>query len=96
MIQWNKKEKTRLNEALNELKFTIDSLGNINESMITCGGVSFKDISSKTLESRKVPGLYFAGEVLDVDGESGGYNIQAAFSMGHLVADEINSSDISF
>jgi predicted Rossmann fold flavoprotein len=96
LIQWNKKEKTRLNEVINELRFSIDSLGNINESMITCGGVSFKDISSKTLESRKVPGLYFAGEVLDVDGESGGYNIQAAFSMGHLVADEINSSDISF
>ncbi|MEA3424064.1 MAG: NAD(P)/FAD-dependent oxidoreductase [Bacillota bacterium] len=92
LIQWNKKEKNKLNEVLHESKFSIDSLGNINESMVTCGGVSFKDISSKTLESRKVPRLYFAGEVLDVDGESGGYNIQAAFSMGHLVADEINSS----
>ena len=91
LIQWNKKELARLKEVLHELKFTIDSLGNINESMVTCGGVSFKDISSKTLESRKVSRLYFAGEVLDVDGESGGYNIQAAFSMGHLVADEINS-----
>ena len=90
MIQWNKKEKNKLNEALHELEFSIDSLGNINESMITCGGVSFKDTSSKTLQSRMVPGLYFAGEVLDVDGESGGYNIQAAFSMGHLVAGEIN------
>jgi len=47
-------------------------------------------VSLKTLESRKIPGLYFAGEVLDVDGESGGYNLQAAFSMGHLVAETLN------
>jgi len=91
LIQWSKKEKNMLNEALHELKFTIDSLGDVNESMVTCGGVSFKDVCSKTLESRKISKLYFAGEVLDVDGESGGYNIQAAFSMGHLVADKINN-----
>lgn len=94
LIQWSKKEKNMLNKALHELEFIIDSLGDVNESMVTCGGVSFKDVNLKTLQSRKISKLYFAGEVLDVDGESGGYNIQAAFSMGHLVADEIANNCI--
>ncbi|MBN2259422.1 MAG: NAD(P)/FAD-dependent oxidoreductase [Clostridiales bacterium] len=90
--QWNKKEKRKLIELLEGLNFIIDDVGNVNESMVTCGGVGFKDVNSKTFESRILKGLYFAGEVLNIDGESGGYNIQAAFSMGHLVANEINDS----
>ncbi|OPL09519.1 MAG: hypothetical protein AVO33_06915 [delta proteobacterium ML8_F1] len=88
--QLGKKEKTALLKNLSDGVYTILEIGGPFKSMVTTGGVSFKDVSLKTLESRKIPGLYFAGEVLDVDGESGGYNLQAAFSMGHLVAETLN------
>jgi predicted Rossmann fold flavoprotein len=57
--------------------------GNFNEAMVTSGGVNRSEVNSKTLESRIIKGLYFAGEILDIDGESGGYNLQAAFSTGY-------------
>ena len=56
----------------------------IKEAMVTVGGVSLAEIDFKTLESKRVPGLYFAGEVMDVDGPTGGYNLQAAFSSARL------------
>ena len=52
--------------------------------MVTAGGISQDDMTPKTLESRLVPGLYFAGEILDLDGDTGGYNLQIAFSTGYL------------
>ena len=52
--------------------------------VITAGGVSLEDVTAKTLESKLVPGLYFAGEVLDIDADTGGYNLQTAFSTGYL------------
>ena len=51
---------------------------------MTAGGVSIEEITPKTLESRLTPGLYFAGELLDLDGDTGGYNLQIAFSTGYL------------
>jgi predicted flavoprotein YhiN len=51
---------------------------------VTAGGVSLSEVDSRTMESKLVPGLYFAGEILDVDGPIGGYNFQAAFSTGVL------------
>jgi hypothetical protein len=54
--------------------------------MVTRGGVSLKEVNPKTMESKLIPGLYYAGEVLDIDGDSGGYNLQAAFSTGALAA----------
>ena len=56
----------------------------LKEAMVTVGGVSLGEIDPRTMESRKIPGLYFAGEVLDVDGPTGGYNLQAAFSTARL------------
>ncbi len=53
-------------------------------AMATAGGVSLAEVNPKTMESKLVPGLYFAGEVLDLDGDTGGYNLQAAFSTGFL------------
>ena len=58
--------------------------------MVTCGGVGFKSVSSKTYESRLYKGLYYVGEVLDIDGETGGYNLQASFSTGYLAAQSMN------
>lgn len=52
--------------------------------MVTRGGVRLAEVDPKTMGSRLVPGLFFAGEILDIDGESGGYNLQAAFSTGRL------------
>ena len=61
----------------------------IKEAMVTMGGVSLTDVNNRTMESMKCPGLYFAGEVLDVDGPTGGYNLQAAFSTGRLAVADI-------
>ena len=52
------------------------------EEFVTCGGVSWDSIDAKTLQSKTVPGLYFAGEVLDIDGVTGGFNFQAAWTTG--------------
>ena len=57
--------------------------------MVTRGGVSLSEVNPKTMESRIVPGLYFAGEVFDIDGDTGGYNLQFAFSSGKLAADSM-------
>jgi hypothetical protein len=57
--------------------------------MVTMGGVSLKDVNNRTMESVSCPGLYFAGEVLDVDGPTGGYNLQAAFATARLAVTDI-------
>lgn len=62
----------------------IESLGGWDEAMATTGGVDTSEVFPKTMESRLVPGLYFAGEILDIDGDTGGYNLQAAFSTAAL------------
>ncbi|MBN1242216.1 MAG: NAD(P)/FAD-dependent oxidoreductase [Spirochaetales bacterium] len=64
--------------------FEVEALAPWDEAMATAGGVALADVSPKTMESRLAPGLYFAGELLDLDGDSGGYNLQAAFSTGAL------------
>jgi len=59
----------------------------INMAMITKGGISLKEINPKTMESRLVEGLYLAGEIIDVDADTGGFNLQAAFSTGYLAGE---------
>jgi len=61
----------------------------IKEAMVTVGGVALDEIDNQTMESKKCPGLYFAGEVLDIDGPTGGYNLQAAFSSARLAVASI-------
>ena len=61
----------------------------LKEAMTTVGGISLDEVNPRTMESKKVPGLYFAGEVLDVDGPCGGYNLQAAFSTARLAIEAI-------
>ncbi|HOX47751.1 MAG TPA: aminoacetone oxidase family FAD-binding enzyme [Spirochaetales bacterium] len=67
-----------------ECPVQVGSLSGWDEAMATAGGVDLAEVSPKTMESRVAPGLFFAGEVLDFDGDSGGYNLQAAFSTGAL------------
>jgi len=76
--------RRRLEDALSGFAFVVDHLGSFNEAMATCGGVALEEVNRQTMESRLVPGLSFCGEVLDVDGDTGGYNIQFALSSGFL------------
>ena len=59
--------------------------------MVTAGGISLPDVDPKTMESKLVPGLFYIGEVLDIDGDTGGYNLQAAFSTAYAAARAITA-----
>jgi predicted Rossmann fold flavoprotein len=72
-----------------EFPFVVERVGDFSIAMATRGGIALEQVNTKTMESKLVPGLFFAGEVLDIDGDTGGYNIQAAFSTGFLAAEGI-------
>ena len=78
-----KEERERLVDLLQHLTLTVSGVRPITEAIVTAGGVSVKEVNPKTMASKVVDGLFLAGEVLDVDGYTGGYNLQAAFSTGH-------------
>ncbi len=82
--QISAEERKRLRAWLKDFRFTVTGHRPFAEAIITAGGVSTKEIDPRTMASRLVPGLYFAGEVIDIDGDTGGYNLQAAFSTGWL------------
>ena len=84
-----KEERNRLVNLLKRLTFKVESLRGFNEAIITKGGVSVKEINPGTMEAKKVKGLFFAGEVLDLDAVTGGYNLQIAWSTGYLAGMEI-------
>lgn len=86
--QITKEERLGLVKLLKNLRLTIARPRPIVEAIITAGGVCTKEINPKTMESKKVPGLYFAGEVMDVDAYTGGYNLQIAFSTGFIAGRE--------
>ena len=79
-----KEERIRLIENIKHLELSISELGSFEEAMITSGGISINQINPKTLESKIIKNLYFAGEILDITGYSGGYNLQIAFSTGYV------------
>lgn len=79
-----KEERRILLESIKNLKMHVKGLRGWDEAIITKGGVNVKEIDPSTMESKKVKGLYFAGEVLDVDALTGGYNLQVAWSTGYL------------
>ncbi|MFA5973616.1 MAG: NAD(P)/FAD-dependent oxidoreductase [Lentimicrobiaceae bacterium] len=89
LAEITKVQRNQLVAAFCEYPFTVEKVGGFNTAMVTAGGVSLDEIHPKTMESKLVPGLYFAGEVLDIDGDTGGYNLQAAFSTGFLVGQKI-------
>ncbi len=78
------RERETLVRHIKALRFNIKSSEPISEAMVTAGGVSLDEIDPRTMGSRLVKGLYFCGEVIDVDAETGGFNLQAAFSTGYL------------
>lgn len=81
--QISREERLRLLQALKSFYLPITAARPIGEAIVTAGGVDVKEINPKTMESKLVGGLYFAGEVMDVDGYTGGFNLQAAFSSGY-------------
>lgn len=88
-LRWGELQHKGLNRLINTLTADIrrvDGKCRFKEEFVTCGGVSLKNVSHSSLESKDHDGLYFAGEVLDVDAVTGGFNLQAAWTMGHTVA----------
>ena len=79
-----REERQRLVSEIKNLKMTVFRLRPIEEGIITVGGVSLKEINSATMESKLIEGLYFAGEIMDLDALTGGFNLQIAFSTGYL------------
>ena len=88
----NKKDVNRLVNVLTNDHYQIAGRAAFKDEFVTCGGVSLKAVNPTTLESRHVPHLYFAGEVLDIDGVTGGFNFQAAWTTAYVVACSICSS----
>lgn len=82
-----REERKRFVELIKKLPLTVTGTRSFAEAIITRGGVSVKDVNPSTMESKKVKGLYFAGEVLDVDALTGGFNLQIAWSTGHLAGE---------
>ena len=101
VARWGIDPATRANQITREQKrelvrlckhwaVPIDGRGDLAHAVITSGGVSVREVDPRTMESKKAAGLYFAGEVLDVDGYTGGYNLQIAFSTAQSFARGLN------
>ena len=80
----NKEKRKKIFDGLRSMKFKIVSTRPIDEAIITKGGISLKEVEQNTMKSKLIDNLYFCGEILDIDGPTGGFNLQAAFSTGYL------------
>jgi predicted Rossmann fold flavoprotein len=90
--RWTDLSKKSLNQLIQELtqnRYSIQGKGVFKEEFVTCGGVRLKDVDFKTMESRCCPGLYFAGEILDIDGVTGGFNFQSAWTTAWIAGQAI-------
>ncbi len=85
----SKETRKKIFENFSSFKMEVERNEDFEIAMVTSGGINTEEINRKTMESKIIPGLYITGEALDIDGDSGGYNIQAAFSTGKLAADSI-------
>ncbi|MDM9382779.1 NAD(P)/FAD-dependent oxidoreductase [Chlorogloeopsis sp. ULAP01] len=85
--RWAELSNKKLNQLIHELsqgQYLINGKGVFKEEFVTCGGINLKQVNFKTMESKLVPGLYFAGEILDIDGITGGFNFQSAWTTAYL------------
>ena len=92
---WSEISKKQLNKLAAEIirgEYEIQGKGVFKDEFVTCGGVSLKEIDFKTMASKKCPGLYFAGEILDIDGVTGGFNFQSAWTTSWLAGQAIAAS----
>ena len=93
-IRWAELGSKGLNKLVNTLtqdNYTIAGKTKFRDEFVTCGGVALSNLNPATLESKQYPGLYFAGEVLDIDAITGGFNLQAAWTTGYVAAQSIAS-----
>mgnify|MGYP003299343375 CR=1 FL=1 len=93
--RWSELAKKSFNKLVNTLvndQYLMDGKNRFKEEFVTCGGVALSNINPKTMECRNYPGLYFAGEVLDVDAITGGFNLQAAWSMAWVVSNNFRQN----
>jgi predicted Rossmann fold flavoprotein len=88
-------QRSRLITCCTEFPLTVEAPGGFSVAMVTRGGVALDSVNPKTMESTLIPNLYFAGEVLDIDGDTGGYNLQAAFSTAFLAGRSIRKKQES-
>ncbi|MDF1549181.1 MAG: NAD(P)/FAD-dependent oxidoreductase [Bacteroidales bacterium] len=91
--QVSAKERKQIRNLIKNLRFTVTRNRSYNEAIITAGGITTSEISSKTMESKLVKGLYFAGEMIDLDAETGGYNLQIAYSTGWVAGNACMKED---
>ncbi len=84
LSQINSEKRKKLRRLLKEFQFEITGYGSFNHAIVTSGGICIKEINPQTMESKLVKGLYFAGEIIDIDADTGGFNLQAAFSTGWI------------
>jgi hypothetical protein len=89
--QVNSDDRARLLSWLKDFRLDVTGYLRMEAGMVTAGGVALKEVDPRTMESRRVKGLYFAGEVLDLDADTGGYNLQAAFSTGWIAGQHAGS-----
>ena len=87
--QISKEQRLNFVRLLKHLKMTVSGLRPVEEAVITSGGISIKEINSATMESKLIGGLFFAGEIIDVDAYTGGFNLQIAFSTGFLAGSKV-------
>jgi len=90
--QWARLKKTSEDGLINELtagRFRVNGKTTNKEEFVTCGGVSLKEVDFRTMESKLHPGLHFAGECLDFDGITGGFNFQAAWTTGRIAGESM-------
>jgi predicted Rossmann fold flavoprotein len=80
----SKKERLNLANLLKNLTFTIDSLDSLDRAIVTAGGIDTKEINPKNMQSKLIDNLFFAGEIIDVDALTGGFNLQIAFATAFL------------
>ncbi|MEY3330685.1 MAG: hypothetical protein RLZZ115_3570, partial [Cyanobacteriota bacterium] len=76
-------------QELTQGSYNINGKGVFKEEFVTCGGINLKEVNFKTMESRCCPGLYLAGEILDIDGVTGGFNFQSAWTTGWLAGKSV-------
>ena len=84
-----KEERLKLANLLKELKINISGFRPLDEGIVTSGGINIKEINPKTMESKIIEGLYFAGEIIDVDAYTGGFNLQIAYSTGYTAGNNV-------
>jgi predicted Rossmann fold flavoprotein len=94
-IRWSDLPKKNFNKLVDTLirgSFQVDGKSTFKEEFVTCGGISLDDINLQTMESKHIKGLFFAGEVMDIDGITGGFNFQSAWTTGYIAGKNMGLS----